>query len=101
MFMGRTPGFSAEASLCRSSGNHQVISTTGGLRQVKEGMIQPALPPEVDIGCYHYHIVDRAFNPRSKLLRFSPGVAGKKWPRWGSCAAAQATALDNGRHWLA
>jgi hypothetical protein len=62
------PGFSADASLCRSRANYQVASISVSLRQAVKGMIQPALPPEVSIGCYHYYIVDRVFSPRAKLL---------------------------------
>ena len=40
----RMPGFSAEASLYRSSAHYQVGAMLAGLRQGRKGIIHPALP---------------------------------------------------------
>jgi hypothetical protein len=68
----------------------------------EQGLLHPILlRPRTRTGIGYILVAGLHRLEAVKKLRFSPGVAGKKWPRWGSCVAAQATALDNGRHWLA
>ena len=48
MTTSRTPGFSAESALNRSSAHYQVSAMLAGIRQGGEGIIHPALPA---VGC--------------------------------------------------
>jgi hypothetical protein len=58
MYAATMPGFSAEASLCRSGANYQVVSNSGGVRQAGKGVIQPALPRLEYNNCQIYTALD-------------------------------------------